>query len=688
MDFNDENIQEDERRLLQKELIQLEDEKIVAEQRYRSLFESALVGLFRGDLEKGVLLEANQETARIFGYDSAKELIEFFNSNRGYNFLVRVRSLFREALSNETRTFSSKLRRADGSEIWVQFWIRFIGQSLNVEGAVREITDQVEAIEKFRQAKLEAEEANKAKSRFLATMSHEIRTPLNGIIGYTEIIASGDSGDPKAYARKILDESDRLMLLLNQLLDLSRLEAEKTELETILFDLNEVLDDAESVVMKDILEKGLDYRRDRGRSVPQWFIGDPLRLGQILMNLLTNAVKFTDKGKIVLRLRRKRSSERTLRIEFSVIDTGIGIPLDKQDAIFASFEQADSSISRRYGGSGLGVPICRELVDLMDGTLLLDSIPGEGSDFHFTIPMTPAPESVKDVPVKKYANPVNEKLLKGVSVLIVEDYETNREIVRHHLEKAGCLVDYVNDGKEAVDFLLHNDSIRLVFMDMHLPVMDGLTATRELRSRGFTGPIIGLTASAYANDRIKCLGAGMDDFLTKPIRRAALLSKAVDWIISQNIESGTLRIEDKTERFLLTEYDSVTPASVIRYNDLLEELNGAEDLAFELMNGFVENTAAGLKKAAADLHAGMFSEVHREVHSIKGGALNLMADDLAIQAINLERALRDTVDIDVYDDIEGFEDLLEKLKKAFNGFEEWLRKRENNETAERQPGPL
>ena len=657
-----------ETEVVQKELFPAGERSMNRERWYQNLFENALVGLFRVNVKERVLTDANMETAGIFGFESVEALIFHVNTEKNLSRFFDLMPNSDELSDRVPYSFSSRSHRRGGVEFWAQFSVRYTESGKYIEGAVKDITDQVESMERLRQAKAEAEQANEAKSRFLATMSHEIRTPLNGIIGFAEIIKEKCISENREYASKILDESDRLMILINQLLDISRLEAEKINLESVLFNLHQVLDEAEESLQKKISQKGLSYSRDTGDSLPRWFLGDPMRLRQVLSNLLSNAVKFTENGSINLKITHEDKPEDSSLISFSVIDTGIGIPEDKLDLIFSSFEQADTSISRKYGGTGLGISISRELVTLMGGELKVQSRVGSGSEFFFSVLLKNAPEIMDGVPLGRRVSPSELNRLKGVRVLLVEDYEINRDIASYHLEEAGCRVFHAGNGREALSFLERNDTIDLIFMDLHMPEMDGLEATRKLRASGLTTIIIGMTASAYSEDRSRSLAAGMDDFITKPLRRADLLAKAVEWVPSPG------------------ESSLMTDSPVLRYNELLDELGGDPELTAELLNGFVDDTLRRLDDAEESLESDNPERLHREAHSIKGGALNLMADELAEQALRLEQSsavlLSGSGRVDNHEDIRG--DLRNKmtdLRKAFRRFTAgWASIRENNET--------
>ncbi|MCG8452997.1 MAG: response regulator, partial [Spirochaetales bacterium] len=379
---------------------------------------------------------------------------------------------------------------------------------------------------------------------------------------------------------------------------------------------------------------------------------------------------------------------------------GIGIPEDQQERIFASFEQADTSISRKYGGSGLGVSICRELVSLMGGELRVSSRVGIGSDFHFTVPMTLPPENLDGVPARMEGHLSRLDSLDGVQVLLVEDYETNREIARHHLENAGCLVAHVENGRDALVYLDEGKPADLIFMDLHMPVMDGLGATEGIRRRGILTPIIGMTASAYAEDRLRCLSAGMDDFLTKPLRRADLLAKAVDWVAASSLGlsspadssfqdadfPATPSLPSSGSRDQVSEGGNVlVPApAVLRYTDLLGEFDGEKDVVAELIDGFCEDVPSRFERAQKAFDDRDAESLHREAHSIKGGAMNLMADEMAEVALRLEKRAKATGSVVDEGLREGVKTALEELASAFERFREArCRMQENHETDQR-----
>jgi len=391
--------------------------------------------------------------------------------------------------------------------------------------------------EELRVAKEAAEAATRIKSEFLANMSHEIRTPMNGVIGMINLLLEAEPTDEqRELAETARISAESLMSIINDILDFSKVEAGRLDLEPVPFDLFIVAEEVLDLLSIEASKRDIDVRMRYAPDTPRHFVNDPGRIRQVLVNLMSNAIKFTLKGHVILDIRAEVAAKDEIHVIVTVDDSGIGIPEDKLKSIFEQFSQADMSATRKFGGAGLGLTISRHLVELMGGDIRATSRVGVGSTFTVTLPML-LDWSAEQNAARLNAGSIHDGKTEAAEclsgrILVVEDNVVNQKVAVRMLEKMGCRVDVAANGLEALD-ILARCPYDLVFMDLHMPEMDGLTATIEIRRQecgDYRIPIVAMTADAMTGDREKCLDAGMDDYITKPVRKSDVQAALRNWI--------------------------------------------------------------------------------------------------------------------------------------------------------------
>ncbi|MGZ5101734.1 MAG: ATP-binding protein, partial [Usitatibacter sp.] len=576
------------------------DQRLRDQQFYtRSLIESNIDALATTD-PSGIITDVNKQMEALTGCTRDELIGAPFKSY--FTDPERAEAGINLVLSEKKVTdYELTVRGRDGKQTVVSYnATTFYDRGRTLKGvfaAARDVTERKRVEAELQQAKAVAESASQTKSDFLASMSHETRTPMNAIIGVAHLLAQTPLTPVQdKYVQIFRRAGDNLLHLINDILDLSKVEASQLELERTGFSLNDLLGKVTEMVAVPAHDKGLVLECEIAPGVPTALVGDPTRLRQVLLNLLGNAIKFTESGEVALRVTLDAESFVPGALRFTVSDTGIGIPSEKLGAVFERFTQADSSTTRRYGGSGLGLTISKRLVELMGGRLWVESAVGKGSAFSFSVPLeiwagaTPRAE----LPV----GAVSELPLPALRILLAEDSPDNRTITVAYMQDTPYHVDIAENGAIACEkFAVGNYD--LVLMDRQMPIMDGLTATRTIRKWELANgrsptPIIALTAAALKGDRETCIAAGCTAFLTKPIKQEVLLQAIKE-------HSVVARASSKDER---------------RRKDAIPA--GANPKFADLIPGFLQNRRQDVIAMLAALDLGDFETVENLGRGMSG----------------------------------------------------------------------
>ncbi len=623
--------------------------------KFRTLFETNTDGIVI--LDEAGFLECNPATLEMFRIPSVEEFQRHRPQDLGAPTQPDGRPArevaaegIRAAIEQGHAFMQWQGRRADGTLFPAEIALHamLLEGKPHVQAIVRDVTAQKAAEAALKEARDAAVAATRLKSQFLANVSHEIRTPMNGIIGMTRLLLGTRLDDrQREYAEAVSRSAEALLAIINDLLDFSKIEAGKLTVEQIPFHPDEVLQDVMALHTPRAQAKGLSLGLDRQVALPPWLLGDPLRLRQILLNLVDNAIKFTERGQVrIIVSPLELPSGGGYR--FTVADTGIGIPLEAQTRIFEAFAQADGSTSRRYGGTGLGLAICRQLAELMGGHLSLESQPGKGSAFHLDLPLPttePPPAAVEPSPVlPRFAN---------ARVLVAEDNPVNQKLTRLMLENLGIEVIQAENGRIAWE-LAQREPFDLVLMDCQMPELDGLQATRAIRAweadKGMARlPIVALTANAMPGFEETCRQAGMDDYLIKPLSEENLAHTLAHLLPHKVLrgEGQAVHAPRKADAGLAFDLEKIRHVC-----------RGRPEKVREMLELFIASSQPLLEELEQAFEARQAEQAARQAHQIKGAAAYVAAEAMTEAARRAEGAAKAR-------DWGELERFIEELRKAY-----------------------
>ncbi len=604
--------------------------------KFQTLFETNTDGIVI--LDRKGFSDCNPATLEMFHMNRVEDFLKRRPEDLGIEnqpcgtppFLLAERHIS-QAVKDGHAFFQWTARRPDGSTFPAEIALHAMNLSGEpvIQAIMRDVSAQKEVQAALEAARDTALAANEMKSQFVANVSHEIRTPMNGILGMTQLLLGSDLNPrQRDYAETIARSAEALMGVINDLLDFSKIEAGRLSVESIDFDLSALLKDVLNLYVPRADAKNLALRLERDENLPDWVRGDPLRVRQILLNLLDNAIKFTPAGEIGLGVSRIENAPN--RLLFTVRDSGIGMNEETQSRVFQAFSQADGSVSRKYGGTGLGLTICRQLAELMGGELTLESAPGEGSTFRLSLPLPFAHSGSQATADQR--SPGDDLRFPGVKVLVAEDNPINQKLLRFMLENLSVSVLVADDGKTAFD-LLDTAAVDLVLMDCQMPEWDGLTASRAVREREEKQgrarlPIIALTANAMTGYDAVCRQAGMDDYLAKPLKEEDLTQALLRWL------PGRMQRSDVNAK---PEAATATAPNISFDIEKLRRIcrNDAGQID-EMLRLFVTSTEGLLADLAQAVENRDAAKTARQAHQIKGAAAYMGAETMTELASETE----------------------------------------------------
>ncbi|MCI5055468.1 MAG: PAS domain S-box protein [Flavobacteriales bacterium] len=586
-----------------------EQEIKAQEEKFRTVFDQSNDGIILHDF-RGVILDVNDRLCEMLDYSKKEILALNILDLHPSSELKKSEESFLRIAQKGYDNFEILFKKANRSaiEAEVSASIIEIKGKKYIQGTIRDITLRKSTERQMIEAKDLAENAVKARENFLANMSHEIRTPMNAILGMSKLLQSDKNTEKEArYLKSIRGSAQNLLVIINDILDFSKIDSGKLEFENVGFKIKDLVSQVVSTNEYRVTEKDIVLKMEFDAAIDDQLVclGDPTRLTQILTNLIGNAVKFTEKGEVLILVDVLENTGTNIQLRFTVHDTGIGIPESKIDKIFEGFSQADSSTTRRYGGTGLGLSITRKLILLQGGGIRVHSVEGQGSDFIVRLGYQIG--SGNDLPSDHHKEIVAD--LSGMKVLLVEDNKINQFFATSLMEPWGLKISIANNGKEAVE-LVGKESFDLILMDIQMPVMDGMEATKKIRDElKIKTPIIALTANAIKGDEEKYLAIGMDDYLSKPFEAEDLnqkITKYMSKLSETHVENDALFVEIDSELqplFDLTKLKKQATGNMVFVNKMVKL--------------FLEETPPSLKTLELSLKEGNWERVKAIVHKMK-----------------------------------------------------------------------
>ncbi len=662
----------------------------LSEKKYRAIFDNSIDGIYQSTHE-GKFLTVNNALVKMLGYELPEELMET-NINQYYKIPEEREKLLSEIKRNGSiENHLLHLVDKNKNELTVKLNARLITDGDKskyfYEGTMRDVTSELEALEKRKQAELElksekeksdalAKEALKlssAKSKFLANMSHEIRTPMNGILGFLSLIEA-DSYSSKEelnnFVKNAKVSAESLLETINAVLDLSKIEAGKLELENLNFNLKKIVEQAVSIVYPKAKEKSLSITIETPDASELNFVGDPTKLRQIFLNLLSNAVKFTQHGEIKVAVSLEQIDNDRIRIHNSITDTGIGIPADKINKLFKPFSQVDGTEGKNFGGTGLGLVICKEFTNLMEGDISVKSNQGAGSQFNFSVVLKKqhiSAEQLKELAENelKFEKDLaqnasidlkaNYEKRKEYKLLLAEDNLINQKVVIRMLNSAGYQVDAVMNGEQVLR-VYSQKNYDLILMDVQMPEVDGYTATkkiREMEPHKNSVPIIAITAHALVGDREKCIEAGMNEYISKPV-----IAKEIVLLIDRLLKIDQVNVKAETEE--------KKGSGLFDFERLKQISLGDPVFEKDLLGDFIIDAESKLKSIQDCIAARDASKIINLAHTLKGSSYSVGATSVGDEALGIELSAKNN-------DIDSVEERLSKLSKSIRDTREIIK---------------